>query len=71
MKGENLLNDCPNLQMNLEDCNCSYSCSKKGKCCECLRSHRARNQLPACYFPQEIEQTYDRSIERFISLHEE
>jgi hypothetical protein len=25
-------------------------------------------ELPACYFPAEIERTYDRSIERFISL---
>ena len=63
-----MLNDCPNLEINLQDCNCTYVCSKKGKCCICLKSHRDRNQLPACYFPAEIEKTYDRSIERFLSL---
>ena len=62
---------CPNLGKNLENCNCSYSCGKKGKCCECLHSHRQRNQLPACYFPSEVEKTYDRSIERFMSLHKD
>jgi hypothetical protein len=25
------------------------------------------DELPACYFPAEIERTYDRSVERFIS----
>jgi len=25
-------------------------------------------ELPACYFPDDIEKTYDRSIENFVSL---
>ena len=50
-------------------CNCTYEpCSRKGICCECIRYHRELGELPACYFPPEIERTYDRSIERFISL---
>lgn len=66
-----MLNDCPNLEINIQDCNCTYSCSKKGKCCICLKTHRDRNQLPAYYFPAEIEKTYDRSIERFLSLQKD
>ncbi|MCK5599231.1 hypothetical protein KAI78_06370 [bacterium] len=57
------------LERNLKDCNCSYSCSKKGKCCECIRYHRERGELPGCYFPDEVERTWDRSIARFVSLH--
>ena len=49
-------------------CNCSYSCGKKGLCCDCLHYHRKMGQLPACYFPDDIEKTYDRSIERFIEI---
>ena len=52
---------------NLEWCNCSYSsCSKKGICCECIKYHRERGELPACYFSKEAERTYDRTIENFI-----
>jgi len=55
---------------NRNFCNCTYEpCSRKGICCECIRYHRELGELPACYFPPEIERTYDRSIERFISLH--
>jgi hypothetical protein len=25
--------------------------------------------LPACYFPNDIEKTYNRSVEKFLSLH--
>jgi len=51
-------------------CNCTYEpCSRKGICCECIVYHREASELPACYFPPEVERTYDRSIERFISLH--
>jgi hypothetical protein len=55
-------------QENLIACNCSYSgCSKKGICCECIVYHRSRGELPACYFNEETEKIYDRSIKRFIS----
>jgi hypothetical protein len=30
--------------------------------------HRKAGQLPACYFPDDVERTYDRSIERFKAL---
>ncbi|MBN1690560.1 MAG: hypothetical protein JW901_06025 [Dehalococcoidia bacterium] len=58
------------LSDNKVNCNCTYEpCSRKGICCECIKYHRELDELPACYFPPEIERTYDRSIERFISLH--
>jgi hypothetical protein len=52
---------------NLAGCNCSYEgCSRKGKCCECLAYHRRNGQLPACYFPEDVERTYDRSAAAFV-----
>ncbi|MCD6452041.1 MAG: hypothetical protein J7L64_06750 [Acidobacteria bacterium] len=62
--------ECPNLKKNLARCNCTYEpCSRKGKCCECLAYHLSHRELPACFFPPEVERTYDRSIERFLSLN--
>lgn len=60
---------CPNVKINTENCNCTYPCEIKGKCCECIRTHRKHGELPACFFPAQIEKTYDRSIKRFVSLH--
>ncbi len=58
---------CDNLQKNLSFCNCTYEpCSRKGKCCECIQYHRRLNELPACFFPDSVERTYDRSIRKFI-----
>ncbi len=59
-----------NIELNKDNCNCSYEpCSRKGKCCECLRYHWKMGQLPACVFPDDVERTYDRSIERFIQAY--
>ncbi|KQC07536.1 MAG: hypothetical protein APR54_00810 [Candidatus Cloacimonas sp. SDB] len=63
--------NCDNKQRNLENCNCTYSCDKKGVCCECILYHRRMNQLPACYFPVDSEKTYDRSIAYFVKLYQE
>ncbi|MFB6076469.1 MAG: DUF6485 family protein [Candidatus Aenigmatarchaeota archaeon] len=61
--------DCPNIEPNMEDCNCTYSgCPRKGKCCECVAYHREMNQLPACFFPDDVEKTFDRSVEKFIEV---
>ncbi|MBD3262857.1 hypothetical protein GF374_00580 [Candidatus Woesearchaeota archaeon] len=51
---------------NLKDCPCTYPCDKKGLCCECIKYHRERGELPACYFSKETEKNYDRSIEKFV-----
>jgi len=61
-----------NVEKNLDKCNCSYEpCNKKGYCCECLQYHLRAGQFPACVFPNDVEKTYDRSIERFIKTYEE
>ena len=60
------MSKCPNLKPNLADCPCTYSCNIKGKCCECVQYHRRSNELPACFFPDDIEKTYDRSVRKFI-----
>ena len=61
---------CENYNHNLSDCNCTYDpCPRKGKCCECIKYHKNRNELPACYFSKEAEKSYDRSIDYFISLN--
>ena len=62
--------DCINKEKNLKNCNCTYSCSKKGICCECIAYHRGMNQLPACYFNKEDEASYDRSVERFLRVQQ-
>ena len=56
---------------NKENCNCTYSCSKKGICCECIAYHRKLNQLPACYFPADVEKSYDRSVTKFIETFQQ
>jgi hypothetical protein len=56
-----------NLEANRSSCACTYSsCGKRGKCCECIRSHWRRKELPGCLFPPEVERTYDRSLSAFI-----
>ncbi|OGS19975.1 MAG: hypothetical protein A2252_01640 [Elusimicrobia bacterium RIFOXYA2_FULL_39_19] len=62
--------DCSNKQTNLKNCTCSYgSCSRKGRCCECVMYHKKNGEIPGCFFSSKDEQTYDRSIENFISTH--
>jgi len=60
---------CENQEKNLQFCNCTYPCEKKGICCECISYHRSRRELPACYFPKDAERTYDRSIGYFMELN--
>jgi len=56
---------------NLESCNCTYEpCARKGICCECITYHRKLGQLPACYFPADVEISYDRSIENFAHTYQ-
>jgi len=59
--------DCPNHESNTGFCNCTYEpCSRKGRCCECIRYHLRNRELPACAFSVQVERTYDRSLARFI-----
>lgn len=52
---------------NKTNCTCTYSCSHRGKCCECVAYHRNRGQIPGCFFSAAGEKTYDRSLENLIS----
>ncbi|HBG49441.1 MAG TPA: hypothetical protein DDW90_08075 [Cyanobacteria bacterium UBA9971] len=56
-----------NVEKNIKDCTCSYSCSKRGICCECVAYHRSKKELPGCFFPSHAEKTWDRSIDNFIN----
>ena len=57
------------IEENKANCNCTYPCSRKGICCECLMYHKSRGEVPACFFPDEVERTYDRSIDNFIRVN--
>lgn len=54
-----------------ETCACTYDCSRRGKCCECIQYHLQMNQLPGCVFAkisEEAEGTYNRDFEYFAKL---
>lgn len=55
-------------EQNKQSCPCTYDCPRSGLCCQCIRHHREAGQLPACYFPKDIEKNYDRSIDKFIEV---
>jgi len=60
--------DCTHLKTNLNACTCTYEpCPRKGRCCECVAYHRNAGELPGCFFPPEVERTYDRSVRRFLA----
>lgn len=60
------------LEENKANCGCTYSsCGKQGMCCQCLRSHWSSGQLPGCLFPADVEKTYDRSVEKFVSTYQQ
>ena len=60
-----------NISKNKKRCNCTYEpCSRKGICCECIQYHKQSEEMPACFFPDNAERTYDRSIENFIKTYQ-
>ncbi len=59
------------IKENKITCNCTYEpCNRKGRCCECVKYHLKMRQVPACFFPANVEKTYNRSIEKFIEVNE-
>ena len=60
------MSECPNININLKKCNCTYPCNIKGKCCECIRNHRMHRELPACFFPPEVDEPFGKSEEGFL-----
>ncbi|MDR2701744.1 MAG: DUF6485 family protein [Spirochaetaceae bacterium] len=57
-----------NVDHNKSTCTCSFSCGRKGLCCECVEYHRSRGEMPGCYFPKDAERGGDRSIANFINI---
>ena len=54
-------------EQNLKSCPCTYpSCPRKGICCECIKHHVDKKELPGCCFSAEAEKTFDRSFAKFI-----
>jgi hypothetical protein len=59
-----------NQARNMKQCACTYEpCPRKGICCECIAYHNKYHELPGCLFPPEVERTYDRSVARFLAIH--
>ncbi|MBD3272311.1 MAG: hypothetical protein GF384_07225 [Elusimicrobia bacterium] len=59
-----------NITDNMDVCTCTYpGCSRKGRCCECILYHRKQGELPGCFFSEQDERTYDRSIAFFVKRH--
>ncbi len=51
---------------NAQNCTCTFmSCSRRGMCCDCVRHHLAKRQVPGCFFSKSGEASYDRSFEHF------
>jgi len=58
------------IEGNKAKCNCTYEpCSRKGICCEYITYHWGMGEFPACYFLEDVERAYDRSVERFIAIY--
>lgn len=58
------------IKKNKSRCNCTYEpCERKGKCCDCIEYHWRAKELPACFFPPDVEKTFDRSIDKFIEIY--
>jgi hypothetical protein len=54
---------------NIKKCPCTWeSCTRKGICCECIHYHIAKDELPACFFPADVEKTYNRSKKKYIEI---
>ena len=62
-----MANEC-NIEKNMEHCTCTFSCSRKGKCCECVVYHRNHGEIPGCFFPKNEEKTGDRSVGNFVTI---
>ncbi|MCK5023938.1 MAG: hypothetical protein KAS04_07210 [Candidatus Aenigmarchaeota archaeon] len=63
------MSECPNRELNLKECTCSYpGCPRKGMCCECIKHHRENGEIPGCLFPANAEKTFDRSVRKFVEV---
>jgi len=54
---------------NLSMCTCTAhggTCENRGKCCDCVKFHRDQGCIPGCFFSEEGEKLYDRSMKTFV-----
>lgn len=53
---------------NTRECTCTYpGCPRHGKCCECVAHHRDHEGgIPGCFWSEEGEKLWDRSLDLFI-----
>jgi hypothetical protein len=48
---------------NLKDCPCTWPDRlRKGICCQGIKYHQEKRELPSCYFSERGEKSYDQSI---------
>jgi len=60
--------ECVNKKKNISFCTCTYpGCSRKGICCECIKYHLSRDEVPGCFFSPEAEKTFNRSKDYYIA----
>jgi S-ribosylhomocysteine lyase len=61
------------VALKVNKCKCTWTdnegnhCKRRGNCKACVAHHRQNDELPACYFPEDKEKTYDRSITNYTS----
>ena len=60
------MTECPNLAKNKNMCTCTYTCERRGRCCECVAYHREMGEIPGCFFSAAGERTWDRSLAALI-----
>lgn len=59
---------CKRRRQDDNGCPCTYpGCPRHGDCRACVKYHREKGQLTACFFTPEEERTFDRSIAYFIA----
>lgn len=66
-----MVNKCANQDKNKDKCTCTYDCSRRGLCCECVFYHRSIGQIPGCFFPADAEATYNRDVDHFVKVMSE
>ena len=54
---------------NTINCTCTYiSCSRHGKCCECVAYHRKKGEAPGCFFSKSVKRLTTGLLTIFIRI---
>ena len=54
---------------NTINCTCTYtSCSRHGKCCECVAYHRRSGEVPGCFFSKIGEKTITGQLKIYTMI---